>query len=94
MEVLKAIYSEMEAWRPFRLAMERHSLSSAECPMISNPDKFYQTSGTHIRSTRVNFQPKATETDSSNRAKQSSKITVVGLIWGGGYPKLMTPSVR
>lgn len=57
-------------------------------PMNSDTAKFYQTSGVHSRSTRMNFQPKATETDSSNRAKQSSKRTVVGLFGGGrGIPK-------
>lgn len=86
MEILKAIYSEMETERPFRLAMES-LVSHLQNPMNSDTDKFYQTSGAHSRSTRMNFQPKATETDSSNRAKQSRKITVVGLIGGRGVPK-------
>lgn len=54
MEILKAIYSEMETERPFRLAMES-LVSHLQNPMNSDTDKFYQTSGAHSRSTKMNF---------------------------------------
>jgi hypothetical protein len=56
MELLKAIYSQTDAQRPFKLAMEKLPFLICGAPLILDTDKFHPTSETEQKSKDLYFR--------------------------------------